>query len=100
MSQAAGREVEWLFRQDAGAEPPVIDAVVHRRGGRWSLTLRPAGGASLRMPGLRLLVDGKPYRADLDGPETIVELRGVRRAPGRIELDPQGTWLARLRRAP
>jgi hypothetical protein len=100
MSQAAGRDVEWLFRQDAGAEPPVIDVVARRRGGRWSLALRPADGASLRMPGLRLLVDGKPYRVDLSGPETIVELRGVRRAPGRIELDPQGTWLARLRRAP
>lgn len=99
MSEAAGRELDWLFRQAGGAEVPALDARVIRRGSRYVLSLRPDGPGELRMPGLRLLLDGKPVRADLAGSETTVELRGFRRAPARIELDPAGTWLVRLRRA-
>ena len=50
------------------------------------------------MPGLRLLVDGKPVRADIAGPETVVKLTGHRRPPTRVEVDPAGTWLVRLQR--
>jgi len=50
------------------------------------------------MPGLRLLVEGKLVRADVAGPETAVALKGIRRPPTRVELDPAGTWLVRLQR--
>jgi aminopeptidase N len=98
MSQAAGRDVEWVLRQDSG-EVPELEARVVRRGGGYALSLRASGPGELRMPGLRLLVDGRPVRVDLAGRETTVRLRGFTRAPARIELDPSGTWLVRLRRA-
>jgi aminopeptidase N len=97
MSQAAGRDVEWVLRQDSGAVPE-LEARVLRRGGGYTLSLRPSGPGELRMPGLRLVVDGRPVRVDLAGRETTVRLRGLTRAPSRIELDPSGTWLVRLRR--
>lgn len=98
MSQAAGRDVEWVLRQAAG-DVPEVEARVVRRGGGYVLRLHPSGAGELRMPGLRLLVDGRPVRVDLAGPETTVRLRGVTRPPARIEVDPAGTWLLRLRRA-
>jgi len=98
MSQAAGRDVEWVLRQ-AGGDVPELEARVVRRGGGYVLSLRPSSPGELRMPGLRLLVDGRPMRVDLAGPETTVRLRGVTRPPARIEVDRGGTWLVRLRRA-
>jgi hypothetical protein len=56
------------------------------------------GDSAIRAPGLRLLVDGKPVRADIAGPETTVKLTGFRHPPTRVEVDPAGTWLVRLQR--
>ena len=98
MSQVAGREVGWVLRQAEGGVP-VLAWRAERRGGQYRLDLRTTGDGEVRMPGLRLLVDGKPVRADVTGVETAVPLKGVQRAPGRVELDPAGTWLVRLQRA-
>jgi hypothetical protein len=98
MSAAAGREVGWVLRQAAG-DVPVLAWKTARRGGQYRLALSTVGGAEVRLPGLRLLVDGKPVRTDVAGAETSVTLKGFRGPPSRVELDPAGTWLARLQRA-
>jgi aminopeptidase N len=96
MSQAAGVDVGWVLRQAEGAVP-VVEWRVERRGGGHRLRLTTAGSDTLRMPGLRLLVDGKRVRADFEGAEATVRLTGFRRSPSKVELDPAGTWLVRLR---
>jgi hypothetical protein len=98
MSGAAGREVGWVLRQ-ADGDVPVLAWKAGRRGGQYRLALTPVGGAEVRMPGLRLLVNGKPVRTDVAGAETSVTLKGFRGPPSRVELDPGGTWLVRLQRA-
>ncbi|HKU60144.1 MAG TPA: hypothetical protein VJQ44_02920 [Gemmatimonadales bacterium] len=97
MSQAAGRDVGWVLRQAQG-EVPVVAWKTERRNGQYRLHLRGVGDTTVRMPGLRLLVDGKPTRMDVAGPETSVTLKGFKRPPTRVELDPAGTWLVRLQR--
>lgn len=97
MSRVAGTDAGWVLRQAEG-DVPVIRWRVERRGG-YRLRLQTTGADTLRMPGLRLLVDGKPVRADLRGPAATVTLRGFRRAPAAVELDPAGSWLVRLQRA-
>jgi hypothetical protein len=98
MSGAAGREVGWVLRQ-ADGDVPVLAWKAQRRGGQQRLALTPVGGGQVRLPGLRLLVDGKPVRTDVAGAETSVTLKGFRGPPSRVELDPAGTWLVRLQRA-
>jgi hypothetical protein len=98
MSAAAGREVGWVLRQASG-DVPVLAWKTARRGGQYRLGLTTVGGAEVRLPGLRLLVDGKPVRTDAAGAETSVTLKGFRGPPSRVELDPAGTWLVRLQRA-
>jgi hypothetical protein len=51
------------------------------------------------MPGLRLLVNGRRVRADLEHSVASVTVPGLRRPPAKVELDPAGTWLVRLQRA-
>lgn len=97
MSEASGREVGWVLRQGQG-EVPGLAWRVDRKGGQDRLVLRAVGDSAVRAPGLRLLVDGKPVRADIAGPETTVKLTGFRRPPTRVEIDPAGTWLVRLQR--
>ena len=87
----------WVLRQGQG-EVPALAWRVDRKGGQDRLVLRAVGDSAIRAPGLRLLVDGKPVRADIAGPETTVKLTGVRRPPTRVEVDPAGTWLVRLQR--
>ena len=77
---------------------PALAWRLDRKGGKDRLVLRAVGDSGIRIPGLRLLVDGKPVRADIAGPETAVKLTGYRRPPTRVELDPAGTWLVRLQR--
>jgi hypothetical protein len=97
MSDASGREVGWVLRQGQG-EVPALAWKAERKGGSYRLHLRSVGTAGVRMPGLRLLVEGKPVRVDVAGPETAVTLTGFRRRPTRVELDPAATWLVRLQR--
>jgi aminopeptidase N len=98
MSRAAGSDAGWVLRQAQG-EVPVVQWRVERRRGGYRLQLAAPGAHSLRMPGLRLLVDGRRVRADLDRSRGSVALTAARRPPASVELDPAGTWLVRLQRA-
>ncbi len=98
MSGAAGRKVGWVLRQAEGGVPALVWKA-ERRGGQYRLILRTVGGEVDRMPGLRLLVDGKPVRTDVAGAETSVTLKGFPGPPSRVELDPAGSWLVRLQHA-
>jgi hypothetical protein len=98
MSRVAGTDAGWVMRQAEG-EVPVVQWRVERRAGRYRLRLALAPADSLRMPGLRLRVDGKRVRTDLAGTEASIALTGFRRPPTTVELDPAGTWLVRLQRA-
>lgn len=98
MSQAAGRDVGWVLRQGEG-DVPTLTWKTEREGGQYRLHLEGATGAEGRYPGLRLLVDGRPVLADVNAAGTTLPLKGVPRAPTRVELAPAGTWLLRLRRA-
>jgi aminopeptidase N len=101
MSQAAGRDLDWYFRQ-ALTQPgyPILDVIPSTHGGRLVLTVRqvqPPEWGRYRLPGLGLLLDGRLVRVDVDGPETQVQVPGISRKPRRIEVDPAGWWLARMR---
>jgi hypothetical protein len=97
MSRAAGSDAGWVLRQDRG-EIPVVEWKAVRRGGGYRLELTTQAD-SLRMPGLRLLVNGTRVRADLEHSKASVALTWLRRAPATVALDPAGTWLVRLQRA-
>jgi hypothetical protein len=98
MSRVAGTDAGWVLRQAEG-EVPVVRWRAERRGGGYRLRLTAPQADSLRLPGLRLLVDGRRVRADLEKSEASVALPRLRRPPAKVELDPAGTWLVRLQRA-
>ena len=97
MSDVAGRELDWYFRQ-ALTQPgyPILD-VRWKHGGK-KLTLditqiqKPAWG-SYRIPNLELRVDGQLVRVNVEGPKTHKVIEGIRRKPSRVEVDPNGWWL-------
>jgi aminopeptidase N len=97
MSQAAGKDLDWYFRQSL-TQPgyPILD-VRWKHGGK-KLTLditqiqKPEWG-SYRIPNLEVLVDGKPVRVDVNGKKTRKVVEGVGKKPGKIEVDPNGWWL-------
>lgn len=97
MSEAAGRDLDWYFRQ-ALTQPgyPVLDLRWKHKGKQLTLeiaqTQKPGWGA-YRMPGLELLIDGKPVRVDVDGRKTRSVVDGITRRPKKIEVDPKGRWL-------
>ena len=88
LGPAAGREGGspcWRGRPSAGVDS--IGSISGRSAtGRSAAGSSPAGG---RQTGA-----GRCHRS-----ATAVPLKGVQRAPGRVELDPAGTWLVRLQRA-
>jgi aminopeptidase N len=97
MSEAAGRDLDWYFRQ-ALTQPgyPILD-VRWKRGGKKltldiSQTQKPEWG-SYRIPNLELRVDGQLVRVDVEGPKTHKVIEGIRRKPSRVEVDPTGWWL-------
>jgi len=97
MSQAAGRDLDWYFRQ-ALTQPgyPVLD-IRWKHGGK-KLTLeieqtQKAGWGSYRIPNLELLVDGKLVHVDVDGLKARKVIDGIGRRPSRVEVDPNGWWL-------
>jgi aminopeptidase N len=97
MSAAAGRDLDWYFRQ-ALTQPgyPVLDVRWSQGGGKLTLDLqqtqKPEWG-TYRIPGLELAVDGKIVRVDLDGRTTHAVLDGFSRAPKTLVVDPNGWWL-------
>jgi aminopeptidase N len=99
MAEAAGRDLDWYFRQ-ALTQPgyPVLDVRWRQAKGKLSLeVLQTQKGewGTYRMPGLELAVDGKIVRLDVEGRETRVVLDGFPHAPGQVVVDPNGWWLVR-----
>jgi aminopeptidase N len=97
MSAAAGRDLEWYFRQ-ALTQPgyPKLEAVWRQRGGRLSLAIRqvqPEEWGLYRLPGLKIRIDGETRSVDVEGKETVVRLEGIRTRPRELQLDPDGWWL-------
>ena len=97
MSEAAGKDLDWYFRQ-ALTQPgyPILD-VGWKHGGK-KLTLditqtQKAEWGAYRIPNLELVVDGKPVRVDVEGPKTRKVIEGIGRRPKTIEVDPNGWWL-------
>ena len=99
MSAAAGRDLDWYFRQ-ALTQPgyPVLEVKWRQAGGKLTLDVRQtqaAGWGIYRLPGLELEVDGKVVRLDIESRETRVVLKGFPRAPRTVVIDPHGWWLLR-----
>jgi aminopeptidase N len=95
MSAAAGKDLGWYFRQ-ALAQPgyPIIELRWRQKGRTLALELvQRQPGSGFRMPGLGLLVDGKPVRVDVTGRETRAEVKDVRGKVKRVEVDEGGWWL-------
>jgi aminopeptidase N len=97
MSEAAGKDLDWYFLQ-ALTQPgyPVLDLRWKHKGKKLTLdvaqTQKPEWG-TYRIPGLEIMVDGKPFRMDVNGRQTRQVIEGVSRKPGKVEVDPNGWWL-------
>lgn len=97
MSQAAGRDLEWYFRQ-ALIQPgyPVLDVRWQQKGKTLTLDIaqtQPAEWGTYRIPGLMLLVDERPVRLEVDRRTSRHVVNGVSRKPKKIVVDPNGWWL-------
>jgi aminopeptidase N len=97
MSQAAGRDLDWYFRQ-ALTQPgyPMLDLRWQHEGRKLALEIRqtqPAEWGTYRIPGLEVAVDGKTVRIDVDGRETRQVVDGITGKPKKVEVDPSGWWL-------
>lgn len=97
MSEAAGRDLDWYFRQWL-TQPghPVLEVTWRHAGRRLELDIRQTQKAewgTYRIPGLELRVDGRPVRVDVEGRETRTVVDGVPRPPERVEVDPGEWWL-------
>ena len=97
MSEVAGRDLDWYFRQ-ALTQPgfPILDLRWRHKGKQLTLDItqtQKAEWGSYRMPNLELLVDGKPVRVDVDGISVRKVVDGIGRRPKRVEVDPRGWWL-------
>jgi aminopeptidase N len=100
MSETAGRDLEWYFRQSL-MQPgyPILDLKWKHGGKKLTLDLlqiqKPEWG-TYRMPKLELLVDGKSVLIDVDGRQSRKVVDGIGRSPNRIEVDPHGRWLLQV----
>ncbi|MEO7136919.1 MAG: M1 family metallopeptidase [Gemmatimonadales bacterium] len=97
MSETAGKDLDWYFRQ-ALTQPgyPILD-VRWKHGGKKltldiSQTQKPEWG-TYQIPNLELLVDGKLVRVDITGSKTHKVIEGIGKKPSRVEVDPNGWWL-------
>ena len=101
MSQAAGRDLDWYFRQSL-TQPgyPVLDIHWKHGGGKLTLDInqiqRPEWG-TYRVPGLVILIDGKPVRVDLNGKQTRQVIGGIGHQPKKVTVDPNGWWLLEVK---
>jgi aminopeptidase N len=100
MSEAAGRDLDWYFRQ-ALTQPgyPILDIKWKHRSKQLTLDIaqiQKAGWGTYRIPGLELLIDGKSVRVDVDGRNTRSVVAGIARRPKKIEVDPRGWWILRV----
>jgi aminopeptidase N len=97
MSEAAGRDLDWYFRQ-ALTQPgyPVLVVGTTREGGKLVVEVRQtqkSDWGTYRLPGLELLLDGKLVRMDVDGPVQRKAFDGFSKAPSKVDVDPNGRWL-------
>jgi aminopeptidase N len=101
MTQAAGKDLDWYFRQSL-TQPgyPVLDVRWKHQGKKLTLdiaqTQKPEWG-TYRIPNLEILVDGKPFRIDVDGRQARQVIDGVPRKPKKVEMDPNGWWLLQVK---
>ena len=99
MSQAAGRDLEWYFRQ-ALTQPgyPMLDIRWKHQGRRLTFDItqtHPPEWGAYRIPNLILLVDGTPVRLEVNGRETRQVVEGIGSRPKNIVVDPKSWWLLR-----
>jgi aminopeptidase N len=97
MSETSRQPLEWYFTQ-ALTQPgyPVLDIRWRMASGKLELTVRQtqkAAWGTYRIPGLELVIDGKPVKVNVEGRETRQVLAQINRAPQKIEVDPNGWWL-------
>jgi aminopeptidase N len=99
MSEAAGRDLDWYFRQ-ALTQPgyPMLAVNTSREGGKLVVEIRQTQNSqwgTYRLPGLELLLDGKLVRMDVDAPTQRTAFSGFSKNPSKIEIDPNGRWLVK-----
>jgi aminopeptidase N len=97
MSAAAGKELGWYFQQTL-KQPgyPIIEVRWKQKGSTLALELvqtQPREWGVFRVPGLDLMVDGKPVKVDVVGRETRTDVKDVRGKVKRVEVDESGWWL-------
>jgi aminopeptidase N len=97
MSQAAGRDLEWYFRQ-ALTQPGYPRLAVRWQYERKRLTLtvrqtQPEAWGRYSLPGLVFRVDGRSVPAIVEGAETVIHIEDVKQKPREIVVDPDGWWL-------
>jgi aminopeptidase N len=97
MSEAAGQDLDWYFRQ-ALTQPgyPRLAVTWQRQGRKLTLRIRqvqPEAWGRYRLPGVTLQVDDRRITADVNGPETVVTMDNVRQDPRQVVVDPGGWWL-------
>ncbi|MFL5496274.1 MAG: hypothetical protein ACJ8DC_17955 [Gemmatimonadales bacterium] len=97
MSATAGKELGWYFQQTL-KQPgyPIVEVRWQQKGRTLALELlqtQPREWGVFRVPGLELLIDGKPVKVDLTGRETRTEVKEVRGKVKRVEVEEGGWWL-------
>jgi aminopeptidase N len=97
MSEAAGRDLDWYFRQ-ALTQPgyPVLDLKWTHKGKKLTVDItqtQPAEWGEFQIPSLILLVDDIPVRLHVGGRQSRQVVEGIPRKPKRIQVDPNGWWL-------
>lgn len=99
MSAAAGKELGWYFQQTlTQVGYPIIELRWRQKGSTLALELvqaQPREWGVFRLPGLGLMVDGKPVKVDMTGRETRTEVKDVRGKAKRVEVDEAGWWLVK-----
>jgi aminopeptidase N len=101
MTEVSGRDLDWYFRQ-ALTQPgyPVLEVRWKHQKKRLSLDIaqtQPPEWGSYRIPGLQLLIDGKPFKVDVDGRETHRVIDGIAKKPKQVAVDPNGLWLVQIK---
>jgi aminopeptidase N len=97
MSEAAGKDLDWYFRQ-ALTQPgyPILDIRWQHKGKKLTLDVaqtQKAGWGTYRIPDLELRADGRSVRIDVNGRQTRTVVDGIAHRPKKIEVDPGGWWL-------
>ena len=96
MSEAAGEDLDWYFRQ-ALTQPgyPVLDVRWKHKGKKLTLDIaqmqKPEWG-TYRIP-LEVMVDDQPARVEVNGATSRVVIDGIKHKPKRVVIDPKGWWL-------